>query len=107
MPRISDARRCSLSCSPSPICTGSVLGSVPENIRSLQGRNSAFWLVSASCEQLDTLTLMSLDSPCSDALPSCFSFFLTRQALPCPWEHHDRDVLCEQMDVNLLPSPWA
>lgn len=49
-------------CSLSPICSGPALGSIHENILSLQGRNSAFWLFSASCEQLDTLTLMDPDS---------------------------------------------
>lgn len=66
-----EAYQCSLRHSASLIRTGSALSSVPENIRSLQGMNSAFWLLSASCGQLDTLTPMHLTAPVVNALPSC------------------------------------
>lgn len=67
--RIVGTHQCSSYVHSPPSAQGPALGSIYENILSLQGRNSAFWLFSASCGQLDTLTLMDLDSPC-DTLPS-------------------------------------
>ena len=62
-----EAYRCSLRHSASPIHTGSALSSVPENIRSLQGMNSASlpavdsWIPSHQC---------ILTAPVVNALPS-------------------------------------
>ena len=95
-----EAYQCSLRHSASPIRTDSALSSVPENIRSLQGMNSAFWLLSASCGQLDTLTPMHPDSSHCECSSQLFPFVLTHQALLSHWEHHDRDALCEQMGVG-------